>query len=66
MKIFNRLNIEGHLEVNTIINMDFTDNYKLLDEEYIQTKKNILITQENEQGKDYDFAIYKPENKQLI
>ena len=66
LKIFNRLNIEGHLEVNTIINMDFTDNYKLLDKEYIKTKKNILITQENEQGKDYDFAIYKPENKELI
>ena len=66
LKIFNCLNIDGHLEVNTIINMDFSNNYKLLDKKYIQNKKNILITQKNEQGKDYDFAIYKPKNKQLI
>ena len=66
LKIFNYLNIDGHLEVNTIINMDFTKNYELLDKKYIQNKKNILITQKNEQGKDYDFAIYKPKNKQLI
>ena len=65
-KIFNSLNIEGHLEVNSIVDMDFTPNFKLLDKEYIKSKKNILITQKNKQGEDYDFAIYKPEKKKLI
>ena len=43
-----------------------TENYKLLDKEYLKGKKNILITQENSLGKDYDFAIYKPEDNQLL
>ena len=66
LKLFNYLNIEGHLEVNSIVDMEFTENFKLLDKGYIESKKNILITQKNEQGKDFDFAIYKPEKKQLI
>ena len=66
LKVFNRLNIDGHLEVRSIIDMNFTENYKLLDKEYLKGKKNILITQENSLGKDYDFAIYKPEDNQLL
>ena len=65
-KVFNCLNIDGHLKVKSILNMDFTENFKVLDKEYLQGKRNILITQENDQGKDYDFAIYKPEKHQLI
>ena len=65
-RVFNSLKIDGHLEVKSIINMDFTENYKLLDKTYIKGKKNILITQKNDQGKDYDFAIYKPETHQLL
>jgi hypothetical protein len=65
LKIFNSLNIDGHLEVTTIMGMNFTDNYKLLDKEYLKGKKNILITQLID-GKDYDFAIYKPEENNLL
>ena len=65
-RVFNKFNIDGHLEVNSIINMDFTENYKLFDEDYIKGKKNILITQKNEQGRDYDFAIYMPKSHQLL
>ena len=63
---FKKLNVDGHLEVKSIISMDFTDNYKLLDKKYIKEKKNILITQKNQGGKDYDMAFYRPEMKSLL
>ena len=64
-RVFNKLNIDGHLEVNSIIDMKFTDNYKLFDKNYIKGKNNILITQKI-QGKDYDMAIYNVLNKRLL
>ena len=66
LRVLKNLNIDGHLEVNSIIDMDFTENYKLLDKDYIKTKKNILISQKNEQGRKFDFAIFKPEINSLI
>ena len=65
-RVFNKLNIDGHLEVNSIADMKFTENYKLFDKNYIKEKKNILITQKNDQGKDYDMAIYNPLEKSLL
>ena len=65
-RVFKRLKIDGHLKVKTILKMDFTKNFELLDKNYIKGKKNILITQENTQGKYYDFAIYKPEDHQIL
>ena len=66
LRVFKKLNIDGHLEVNSIIDMDFTENYKLLEKDYIKTKKNILISQKNEQGKKFDFAIFKPKINSLM
>ena len=66
LRVFNCLKIDGHLEVKSIISMEFTENFQKLDKEYLKGKNNILITQENDQGKDYDFVIYKPEKHQLI
>ena len=66
LRVFNLLNIDGHLEVDEIEKMNFTDNYKLFDKNYIKGKKNILITQSKSEGKSFDFAIYKPESKELI
>ena len=66
LRVFNLLNIDGHLEVVEIEKMNFTDNYKLFDKNYIKGKKNILITQSKSEGKSFDFAIYKPESKELI
>ena len=66
LRIYNSLGIDGHLKVDKIINMNLTENFKLLDKNYIQGKKNILITQEQREGKIYDFAIYQPEENKLI
>ena len=65
-KFFKKLGIDGHLEVKSIINMDVTENYALLDKKYIERKKNILITQKIQGGKDYDFAIYMPQQHELL
>ena len=65
-RVFNKLKIDGYLEVKSIINMNFTEDFKLLDKKYIEGKKNIFIAQKNKGGQDYDFAIYKPEVHQLL
>ena len=64
--VFKKLNINAHLEVNTIIDMNLTENYSSFEQKYLEGKKNILITQKNKGGQDYDFAIYMAENCQLM
>ena len=63
---FKKLNINGYFKVNQIIDMNLTKKYKRINENYFKFKDNILIDQKIRDGKDYDFGIYQPKQKNLI
>ena len=65
-KVFKKLDINAHIEVGSIVEMNFTENYKSFEENYKKGTKNILITQKNRIGQDYDFAIYMTNLNQLL
>ena len=65
-KCFKKLNIDGYFKVNKLVNMDFTEKYKLINQNYFQDKHNIFIDQVNNYGEDYDFGIYQPQSKNLL
>ena len=66
LRCLGKLQIDGYFEVNTILDLDLTDYYKGLNNSYFLNKSNILITQKNRSGKDFDICIYKPNIKSLI
>ena len=66
LKYFNLLNIDGYYEVNTIYNLDNSEDYEAIDSHYFNNKKNIFISQKVFNGKLYDFCIYKPIQKIVI
>ena len=66
LKYFNLLNIDGYFEVNTIYNLELSEDYEDIDNNYFNNKKNILISQKLFNGKLYDFCIYKPLQKIII
>jgi hypothetical protein len=66
LKYFNLLNIDGYYEVNTIYNLDLSEDYEAIDSDYFNNKKNIFISQKVFNGKLYDFCIYKPVQKTII
>ena len=64
-KVHRKFNIDGYIKVNTLIDMKLTKKYNNFNKDYISSKENIFIDQK-EDGKDFDFAIYKQKSKQLI
>ena len=66
LRCFGKLQIDGYFEVNTILDLNLTDYYKGLNNSYFLNKSNILISQKNRTGKDFDICIYKPKIKSLI
>ena len=66
LRCFGKLQIDGYFEVNTILDLNLTDYYKGLNNSYFLNKSNILISQKNRTGKDFDICIYKPKKKSLI
>lgn len=65
-RVDKKLEIDGYFEVNQLIKMDPTKKYSKINLEYISSKNNIFIDQKDDQGPKYDFAIYKPKDKQLF
>ena len=66
MRVFKLFNIDGYIEVNSIIELNLENNYKYVDKNYFVGKKNILIAQKKPNGKAFDFCIYKPEENIII
>ena len=66
MRAFKELNVDGFFSVNKLTKMDLTENYKYINQKYFHSKNNILIDQKDKQGELYDFAIYKPNKKELV
>ena len=46
--------------------MELKGNYTNVNQEYLSSKYNVFINQNNDSGKGYDFAIYKPQSKKLL
>ena len=65
-RVHKKFNLDGYFEVDTLINMKPTKTYANINQEYISTKKNIFIDQQRREGEDYNFAIYRPQSKQLL
>ena len=66
LRCLGKLQIDGYFEVNTILDLNLTDYYEGLNNSYFLNKSNILISQKNRTGKDFDICIYKPNIKSLI
>ena len=66
IRVNKKFEIDGYFKVNQLIKMDPTKKYSKINLEYISSKNNIFIDQKDNNGPDYDFAIYKPKNKQLF
>ena len=62
----NSLNIDSFIYVNKIINMDLEGKYKLINKNDLIKKKCIFISQTDETGEDYDYALIYPESKEII
>ena len=66
LRCFGKIQIDGYFEVDNIIDLNLTEYYKCLNNSYFLNKSNILINQQNSNGKDFDFCLYKPDKKALI
>lgn len=66
LRVYKELLVDGFLQVDTLANMKLTKKYKIFDKKYINSKNNILLDQKDNNGKLYDFAIYKPQTNKLI
>jgi len=58
--------IDSFLKVNEIVKMQLINEYQYIKNEEIKDKNCIFISQENQGGEDYDFAILKPKINTLI
>lgn len=58
--------IDSFLTVNEIVKMQLIDEYQYIKIEEIKDKNCIFISQENQSGEDYDFAILKPKINTII
>ena len=65
LRAFQKLNVDGYLEVNSLLKMEPTPEYQIVNTRYFASKNNIFINQIT-QAKAFDLAIYKPQKKQLI
>ena len=67
-RVNKKFNLDGYFKVKTLIDMIPTKKYANINQEYISSKKTIFIDQKKGEGEgeDYDFAIYKPQSKQLL
>ena len=61
-----KLQVDGFIKVNKIINMILVDEYKYINIEEIKKKNCIFIFQEDNNEEDYDFAILYPQSKEII
>ena len=66
LRAFQKLNIDGYLKFNDLMNMNPTKKYTILNKIYFVSKNNIFLDQKNRYGKSFDFGIYKPQTKELI
>ena len=60
------LEIDSFLKVNEIVKMQLINEYQYIKNEEIKEKNCIFISQENQGGEDYVFAILKPKINTLI
>ena len=58
--------IDAFIKVNEIAKMELVDEYKYINIKDIQNKSSIFVFQANYYGKDFDFAILKPQDQVLI
>jgi len=61
-----KLQVDGFIKVNKIINMILVNEYKYINIGEIKKKNCIFIFQEDNNGEDYDFAILYPQSKEII
>ena len=66
MRVFNMLEIDGYIEVNSMINLKLGDNYQYIDKTYFNGKKMILFALTNKNAKSFDFGLYRPEENILV
>ena len=57
---------DSFIKVNEIVKMKLINEYQYIKTEEIKDKNCIFISQENQSGKDYDFAILKPKINTII
>ena len=65
-RVDKKFELDGYFKVKQLIKMNPTKKYTKINLEYISSKDNIFIDQKDDRGPKYDFAIYKPKNKQLF
>ena len=66
LRVFDKFQIDGYIEVDSILKLNLGENYDHLDKHYFLNKKNILFATTIQNAKSFDFSIYKPDINVLI
>ena len=66
LRVFGVFDIDGYIEVNSIIELILGENYKYVNSNYFEGKKSILFAQLKRNAKSFDFCIYRPVNNIII